>query len=106
MCRFLARGCAVVNVTGALAATTNGTPPSRVNVPADQRRLVPRAHNRRERHAHRQRLAPLVRNPEPRDLLDGHCASWLGADYSRAFLRAPSCNLAHDRSSGAMSIDM
>src|SRR5438874_2260465 len=33
MCRFLLRGAAVVNVTGAAAATPNGTPPSTFSVP-------------------------------------------------------------------------
>jgi hypothetical protein len=33
--RFLLRGAAVVNVTGAAAATPKGTPPSMARVPAE-----------------------------------------------------------------------
>jgi hypothetical protein len=36
MCRFLLQGAAVVNVTGAAAATPNGTPPSSTSVPAEK----------------------------------------------------------------------
>jgi hypothetical protein len=37
---FLLGGAAVVNVTGAAAATPNGTPPSMARVPAENRYVL------------------------------------------------------------------